>query len=105
MSEPSPIGAKPAPMAEPSPPDEPPAVRLGSYALLVRPYSRFDDSIHIVASDVFVTPIGIAPAARNRASAGASACALPSARCTSPAAFGIPATATDSFTVQGIASK
>src|SRR4051794_4233882 len=67
MSVDSENGAKPAPIAAPSPPLEPPAIRVGSYALAVRPYTRLSASIHIVSSDVFVTPIGIAPAARSRA--------------------------------------
>ena len=37
MSDPRPIGDPPAPTAAPSPPDEPPAARRGSYALRLRP--------------------------------------------------------------------
>ena len=37
MSVPSPIGEPPDPTAAPSPPEDPPATRDGSYALLVRP--------------------------------------------------------------------
>lgn len=37
MSDPSPNGTPPDPTAAPSPPDEPPAIRRGSYALRVRP--------------------------------------------------------------------
>jgi hypothetical protein len=37
MSDPSPNGEPPLPTAAPSPPEEPPAVRLALYALFVRP--------------------------------------------------------------------
>ena len=37
MSDPSPNGEPPEPTAAPSPPELPPAVRDGSYGLLVRP--------------------------------------------------------------------
>src|SRR5437016_2969167 len=60
MSDAIPKGEPPEPTAAPSPPDEPPAVRLGSYGLLVRPYRRLVDSIHSVSSEVLVTPSGIA---------------------------------------------
>src|SRR5262249_62060235 len=56
MSEPSPIGEAPLPIAAPSPPEEPPAVRAVLYGFLVRPYSRFSDSTHRHISDVLLTP-------------------------------------------------
>src|SRR5437588_12613488 len=69
MSDPTPNGEPPDPTAAPSPPDEPPAARLASYGLAVRPYTLFEDSIHNVSSEVLVTPSGIAPASITRCTA------------------------------------
>src|SRR4051794_41986178 len=53
------------------------------------------------SSDVFVSPSGIAPAARSAATVGASAAARTPRRLTSPAALGRPAHAKDSLIVDG----
>ena len=84
------MGEPPAPMAAPSPPEEPPAVRDGSYGLLVRPYTRFSVSIHSVSSVVLVRPRRFPPASSWRVAMGAVASQRCSRRATTPAQLGIP---------------
>jgi hypothetical protein len=59
------------------------------------------DSIHIVISEVLVTPRGMKPASMSRWTAGALVSARRSRRATRPAQLGIPATEMDSLTVHG----
>src|SRR5437667_6130088 len=105
MSEPSPTGEAPLPTAAPSPPDDPPAVRPGSYGLRVRPYTRFSASTHRHSSDVLVTPSRIAPASSSRRAVGADPVASLPRRAATPAVCGMPATATDSLIVNGTPSR
>jgi hypothetical protein len=59
------------------------------------------DSIHIVISDVFVTPSAMKPASSIRCAAGAVVSETWPRRATRPAQFGIPFSAIDSLIVHG----
>ena len=59
------------------------------------------DSIHIVSSDVFVTPSGMKPASISRCAAGAVVSERRSRSATMPAQLGIPRSAIDSLIVHG----
>ncbi len=67
----------------------------------MRPQIRFWDSIHIVSSEVFVTPSGIAPSATSRFTAVAVPSAITCSRSSEPEVCGIPASANDSLIVTG----
>ena len=105
MSEPTPNGEAPDPTAAPSPPEDPPAVRSGSYGLFVQPYTWLVDSIHSDSSEVLVTPSGIAPASISRCTGGAVSTARKSRRITRPVDCGMPCSAIDSLTVNGTPSS
>src|SRR5207302_800739 len=105
MSEPTPNGEAPDPTAAASPPEEPPAVRSGSYGLFVQPYRRLVDSIHSDSSEVLVTPSGIAPASISLCTGGAVSVARNSRRATRPVDCGMPRSAIDSLTVNGTPSS
>ena len=72
MSLPSPTGDIPDASAAASPPEDPPAVRIGSQGLRVRPWSEESVCTRSAMSGQFVRPIGIAPAAIIRSTIGAS---------------------------------
>ena len=95
------MGEAPAPTMAPSPPELPPAVRPASYAQLVRPHTLFTLSNHMHSSEMFVTPSGMAPAARIRFTTVASSVATTSRRAQSPAVLGIPSKAKASLMVHG----
>jgi hypothetical protein len=101
MSLPSPIALIPLASAEASPPLDPPAVTFGFHGLRVRPCS--DESVWTrrPRSGRLLRPIGIAPAARIRATTGASIDAIASARATIALVVGVPARSMFSFTVNG----
>ncbi len=84
----------PAAMAAASPPLDPPGVRSSAHGLFVRPYSALSVSHAINCSATFVTPTTIAPAARSRATSGASASPVVPARNRVPVSHGMPFTAT-----------
>ena len=67
----------------------------------MRPQTRFCDSIQSVSSEVFETPIGIAPASARRLTATAFVDATTFSRSSEPAVFGIPSTANDSLIETG----
>ena len=67
----------------------------------MRPYTRFTDSIHMVSSEVFVTPSGIAPRSSRRCVVGADCGASVPLRATTPAVLGMPTNPIDSLIVQG----
>ncbi len=101
MSLPSPIGDIPDARAEPSPPEEPPAVRDASHGLRVRPCS--DESVwtRSAMSGQLVRPIGIAPAAFMRSTTGASTGEIASANAGTPWSLAQPARSMFCFTVSG----
>ena len=101
MSLPSPRGDIPDAIAEPSPPDEPPAVRSGCHGLRVSPCRGLSVLILSPSSGRLVRPIGIAPAERRRSTRGASVGEIRSAKTGSPWVVGVPATSTFSLIVQG----
>ena len=72
---------------------------------MVRPQTGFWDSIHIVSSEVLVTPSGIAPAATSRLTIVAERSATISRRASEPDVFGIPSSANDSLIVHGTPSS
>ena len=63
----------PAVTAAAEPPDEPPGVRARSQGLRVTPFASLAVHGQIVSSGTLVIPTGIAPAARSRRTASASA--------------------------------
>src|SRR5688572_6516471 len=69
VSEPRAIGAMHAATAAALPPEEPPAVRVGSQGLRVGPKAEFSVDEPIANSSMLVVPIGTAPASRRRATA------------------------------------
>src|SRR5947209_13636701 len=74
-SDPVANGTSPAATAAAEPPEDPPGVRLGSHGLRVTPLASETVQGKIISSGTFVTPMGIAPAARSRRTASASALA------------------------------
>ena len=72
-SEPVANGTIPAATAAAEPPEDPPGVRSGFHGLRVIPVASLAVHGKIVSSGTFVTPIGIAPAARSRRTTSASA--------------------------------
>src|SRR5205814_6776926 len=90
----------PAPAA-PHPPLEPPGVRVSSCGLFVRPKTGLSALYSSANSDVLVLPSMIAPAARSRATAGASARGTWPARNFEPHAVLIPRVSIVSLTVRG----
>ncbi len=105
MSAPRPMGLPPAAMIAASPPVEPPAMRRVSQGLRVRPYTLLADSSHSPHSETLVVPSTMAPAARSRATWGASSSATMSLRATTPAVQGSPSTAISSLMVHGTPKK
>ena len=101
MSLPNPSGDIRAPIAEPSPPLEPPGVSAGFHALPVRPRSRLLVSMRSPSSGRLVRPIGMAPAASIRSTIGAFAVGSASASTVSPLVVGVPSRSMFSFTVIG----
>ncbi len=89
---PTPPAESPAAIAAASPPLEPPAVHVKSNGLLVLPYKRLSVSHAISSSGVFVTPMTIAPAFRNRWTSGASFRPTTPRRKALPDSHGIPFT-------------
>ena len=98
---PRPSGVMPVARAAPSPPLEPPGVRDASHGLRVAPCIALSVCQRRAKSGRLVRPIGIAPAARRCATAGASTAGTASARGTTPWVVGEPATSTFSLTVIG----
>ena len=74
----------PAATAAAEPPEDPPGVREGSHGLRVIPFASLAVQGKIISSGTLVIPIGIAPAARSRRTASASARAAAARRCASP---------------------
>src|SRR5205807_7151322 len=72
-SEPVAQGTMPAATAAADPPEDPPGVRSGFQGLRVIPLASLALHGKIVSSGTLVIPIGMAPAARSRATASASA--------------------------------
>ena len=72
-SDPVAHGTSPAATAAADPPEDPPGVRVTSHGLRVTPFASVAVHGKIVSSGTFVIPIGIAPAARRRRTASASA--------------------------------
>jgi hypothetical protein len=68
-------GTIPLATAAADPPEEPPGVRVRSQGLRVTPLAAVAVQGKIVSSGTLVIPIGIAPAARRRRIASASAAA------------------------------
>ena len=89
------------PIAEPSPPLEPPGVSAGFHALPVRPRSALLVSMRSPSSGRFVRPIGIAPAASMRSTTGAFDVGIASASTVRPLVVGVPTRSMFSFTVIG----
>src|SRR3981189_1909492 len=89
---PTPPAESPAAMAAASPPLDPPEVRVTSQGLFVRPYKRLSVSHAMSSSGVLVTPRITAPAARSRATSGASSAGICPARKRVPASQRCPAT-------------
>lgn len=90
VSVPSPSAATRAPSAAPVPEDEPPALRRGSYGLRTPisgpgPEAGFQPEMPSASSCIWVLPMTMAPAARNRATTAASAPG------TNPRSAGVPA--------------
>lgn len=71
-SVPSAIAIMPAASAAAPPPVEPPALRVGSQGLRVRPNTSLNVLPPAANSGVFVLPMMIAPAARSRSTTSAS---------------------------------
>ena len=101
MSLPSPIGLMPEAIAEASPPEEPPAVRVGSHGLRVRPNSDESEWTRSAMSGQLVRPIGIAPALRMRSTTGESIGGSASANAGSPQLVEQPTWSMFCFTVHG----
>src|SRR5580700_5719066 len=97
----TPPAESPAAIAAASPPLDPPAVRERFHGLLVRPYKRLSVSQAISSSGVLVTPRITAPAARNRATSGASPDARYPARNRDPASQRCPATSIEDLMERG----
>jgi hypothetical protein len=72
-SEPVAQGTSPAATAAAEPPDDPPVVRVVFHGLRVTPVASLAVQGKIISSGTFVIPIGMAPAARRRRTASASA--------------------------------
>ncbi len=97
-----PNGSAPALTAAAVPPLDPPGVRAGFQGLRVTPVSGLAVYPHAPNSGVAVLPIGIAPAARNRATWRSSRVAGPaSAYQFDPRRVGMPAQSSRSFTPNG----
>src|SRR6185369_1944495 len=88
---PRPSGDIPAAIAADSPPLEPPGVRSGSQGLRDVPTSRLAVSVQYENSGKLVLAKGIPPAARNRATAVASASATRSRNRAEPRVVTTPA--------------
>jgi hypothetical protein len=101
MSLPSPTGLMPLARAAASPPLEPPAVRPGCHGLRVIPWSELTVWMRSAMSGKLVRPMGIAPAARIRSTAGASKGTAVCASAGTPQVVGRPAMSMFSFTVKG----
>ena len=101
MSLPKPIGDIPDASADASPPDDPPAVRVGSQGLRVRPCSDESVCTRNAMSGQLVRPIGIAPAAFMRSTTGASTGEIASAKAGTPLSVAHPARSMFCFTVNG----
>ena len=101
MSLPRPKGDIPDAIAEPSPPDDPPAVRSGCHGLRVRPCSGLSVLTRRPSSGRLVRPMGMAPAPRRRSTSGASVGAMSSAKAGRPWVVAVPDTSTFSLIVQG----
>lgn len=100
-SEPIPSGDMPDAIAAASPPDEPPAVRIGSCGFAVAPKSGFTESHQHENSETLVLPSRIAPAPRRRRTTSASSSQTWSASSFEPFGERMPATAIGSLTVNG----
>ncbi len=100
-SEPSPSGDIPLAIAAASPPEEPPAVRVGSCGLAVAPNSGFTESHQLANSETLVLPSRIAPAARIAATGAQSASLTWSASSFEPFGARMPATGNGSLHVNG----
>ncbi len=99
---PSPSAAMPVATATASPPLVPPGVRPRSHGLTVSPYSSLRVCMPArISVGMLACPIGMAPAARSRATGGASAGATRSRKRGTPNVVAVPATGVVSFTVNG----
>lgn len=92
---------QPVATAAAQPPLDPPAMRFGSRGFVVRPKSSFSVRGPNANSGQFVLAIRIAPAARIRATAGASSAGTLSSRKRLPQVVRAPPTAIASLTVNG----
>ena len=101
MSLPKPSGLMPEASAAPSPPLEPPVVRVGCHGLWVTPCSELSVVTRSPRSGRLVRPMGMAPAARARSTSGASMGATASASAWTACVVGVPARSMFSFTVTG----
>src|SRR5688572_19786695 len=99
-SDPIAAPARPAAIAAPEPPDEPPGVRWRSHGLRVTP--KVGDSVHgvIVSSGTWVLPRITAPALRRRRTTSASAVTGPP-WASLPNAVTSPATSVSSLIATG----
>jgi hypothetical protein len=91
----------PVATATASPLLDPPGVRVGSQGLRVAPWRLESVCQRSSRSGRLVRAIGIAPTARNRATAGASSVATSPASARTPRVVGVPARSWFSFTVTG----
>ncbi|GAA3212048.1 hypothetical protein GCM10020216_017010 [Nonomuraea helvata] len=98
---PRPMAAMPAATAAPSPPLEPPGLRTTVQGFRVSPKSWLLVYPPIVRSGMLLCPIGMASAARSRATEGESASATLSRNLGTPWVVGTPSTSRFSLTVNG----
>lgn len=105
MSEPRPNTVAPAPFNAPSPPEEPPDVRLASYGFNVRPLTWVQHSQLRQYSGVELTSSGMAPAALSFSTTTASFVAFVPTRGIEPPTCDMPFTAMLSLTVNGTPSR
>ena len=101
VSVPTPPSAMPATTAAVAPDVDPPVTRSGSCGLRQSPWWGLRPSIPYASSLVWPLPTTTAPAARRRATAGASASGC-QRHAAVPAVVGIPATSITSLTHTGI---
>ncbi len=99
-SEPSAIGTTPADTAAAEPPEDPPAVREGSHGLTLVPVAS-SEVPQTASSGARVLPIGIAPAARSRATTGSSSSTGSVEAPSEPCPVASPARSATSLTATG----
>lgn len=105
-SDPRPTVPTPRAVATAAPPEDPPAVRVGSHALRTTPHTGESETALHANSGMVVFATMTAPASRRRATAGSSVSSGgASRRSRLPRTLGRPRTARESFTVTGTPSK